>query len=141
MSGRARERRRVKHEIGTRPRQSPANLLILTVVAVLGATAAAAAVMGGGFDDVTPHGQLLGDLQRVADAQERHYAEHGEFAAWIQSLNVASHPDIRVTLIHGGSREWEALAHHSIGLSCTQAGRIERGLAWTDPPACFTTPH
>lgn len=139
MTRRGRDRRRVTHELRTGHRQSPANLLILTVVAVLCATAAAAAVMGGGFDDVTPHGQVLGDLQRVADAQERHYAKHGSFAEWTETLNLASHPDVRVTLLRGGPTEWEAVAYHTIGLTCAQAGRIEGRVVRTDPPTCFTT--
>lgn len=139
MSAARRDRRTATHNLGTRPRQSPANILILTVVGVLGITAVAAAVMGGGFDDVTPHGQVLGDLQRVADAQAMHHAEHGEFAAWMRSLNVASHPDVRVTLLHGGKTEWEAVAYHTVGLTCAQTGKLERGAVRTEPPACFTT--
>lgn len=139
MSRRRTERRTTPHELGTRPRRSPANLLILTVVAVLGATAAAAAVMGGGFDDITPHGQLMGDLEKVADAQARHFAATGSFAAWLESLDVTSHPEVHLTLLEGGGTTWEAMAYHSIGLACTQAGRVDDGVLRTDPPACFTS--
>ena len=137
--GRARERRNRSSELTTRPPASPANLVILAILSVLGVTAAAAAVMGSGFDDVTPHGQLLGDLQRVAQAQETHYAETGAFAAWIRTLQVETNPDVRITFILGGGDAWEAVADHPAGLTCTQGGRAVGGVVKTDPPACFTT--
>ena len=137
--GRQRDRRQGSSELMTRPRSSPANLLILAIVSVLGVTAAAAAVMGSGFDDVTPHGRLLGDLQRLAEAQETHYAETGAFAGWTRTLQVESSPDVRMTLILGGGDAWEAVADHPAGLTCTQGGRAEGGVVKTDPPSCFTT--
>lgn len=140
MTGRAKDRRRNSGALVTRPPSSPANLLVLTVVGLLGMTAAAGAFMNRGFEDVTPHGQLLGELQAVAHAQERHYAENGSYAAWVRSLDVnPSSPDVRVTLLRGGQDEWEAVADHPIGLTCTQEGRVEKGVARSDRPVCFTT--
>jgi hypothetical protein len=95
--------------------------------------------MGGGFDDVTPHGKILGDLQRVAEAQAAHHAETGTFAAWTRSLELASNPDVRVTILRGGATQWEAVAYHPVGLSCAQVGRLVRGAVRTDPAVCFTT--
>lgn len=137
MGRRARDRRRGESDLVPRPPSSPANLLILTIVGVLGLTAVAAAVMGSGFDDVTPHGQLLGDLQRVADAQERHYARTGTFAEWLPTLGVEPHPDARITVLHADATEWEAVANHSAGLTCMRSGRVEGGVARSHPPACF----
>lgn len=136
---RRRDRRERPSDLTIRPRSSPANLLILAILSVLGVTAVAAAVMGSGFDDVTPHGQLLGDLQRVAQAQEIHYGETGSFAGWIRTLEVEPSPDVRVTFILGGGDAWEAVADHPAGLTCTQGGRAVNGVVKTDPPACFTT--
>ena len=134
------DRRRRTHELRTRAPSSPANLLIMAVVGVLGITAAAAAFMGSGYDDVTPHGQLLGDLQAVADAQVRHYEDRGQFAQWTRTLAVETSPDVRLAMVRAGADEWEAVAHHPIGLSCTQGGRVVDGVVTTDPPTCFTGP-
>ena len=136
---RARDRRNRSSELTTRPPSSPANLLILAILSVLGVTAAAAAVMGSGFDDVTPHGQLLGDLQRLAEAQEAHYAETGAFAGWIRTLGVEPSPDVRMTFVRGGGDAWEAVADHPAGLTCTRGARAVNGVVRTDPPACFTS--
>lgn len=138
MSRRARDRRRGSGELTTRPPSSPVNLLILTIVGVLGISAAAAAMMGSGYDSVTPHGQLLGDLQRVAAAQERHHARTGRFAEWVRTLAVEGSPEIRLTILHGDHDDWEAVATHPVGLTCTQAGRFENGVVRLDPPACYT---
>jgi hypothetical protein len=134
------DRRKNSSELVTRPPSSPANLLVLAAVAVLGASAAAAAFMGGGFEDVTPHGQLLGNLQVVAEAQERHYTQHGSFAVWLRSLDVEpTDPDIRMTLTQGGADRWEAVAYHPVGLTCTREGRIVDGVPLSDRPVCFMT--
>ena len=62
--------------------------------------------------------------------------------AW--NSTVANHvtpgPDVQLSLVRGGGTEWEAIARHPIGLSCTQSGRVEDGVVTTDPPACFTGP-
>lgn len=140
MARRERDRRRNSSELVTRPPASPANLFVLTVAAILGATAAAGAFMGGGFEDVTPHGQLLGNLEAVADAQERHYAERGSFAEWLRSLGVEpTGADVRMTLLHGGTDRWEAVAYHTVGLTCTREGRVVDGVPRSDSPVCFTT--
>ena len=139
MSRRARDRRSGHDPLTPQPRSSPANLLILTVIGVLGMSAAVAAFMGSGFDDVTPHGQLLGDLNRVAEAQQEHYQETGAFAEWIRTLEVVPSSDVRVTMLRGGGHVWEAVADHPVGLTCTQSGRVEGGAVRTDPPSCFTT--
>ncbi|HUG42040.1 MAG TPA: hypothetical protein VMM12_16350 [Longimicrobiales bacterium] len=115
------------------------NLLILTIVGVLGISAAAAAVMGNSYDDVTPHGQLLGTLQRVADAQKRHHARTGAFAQWIQTLHVEAGPDVRITLLRGDATEWDAVVRHDGGLACMRSGRAEGVVVHTDPATCFTT--
>ena len=138
MSGRDTDRRTRPTELTQRPPSSPANLLLLTVIGVLGISAAAAAVMGSGFDDITPHGQLLGELQRVAEAQEAHHARAGEYAQWLQTLGIEPNPEVRLSLLHGGGDRWEAIAYHPIGLTCTQAGRVEGGVAKSEPPACYT---
>lgn len=139
MSRRMGDRRRVEHPVRLQPRRSPANLLILTVVAVLGASAAAAAVMDTGFDDVTPHGQVLGELHRVAEAQERYHTRHGTFAGWTRTLGLEPSAGVRVTIIRGDHSGWEAVATHDVGLSCVQRGEAEGAVLRRDRPACFTT--
>lgn len=135
-----RERRKNSSELVTSPPTSPANLLVLTVLGVLGATAAAGAFMGGSFEDVTPHGQLLSNLENVAEAQARHYAAHGSFAGWLRTLRVEPQgEDVRMTLMHGGTERWEAVAYHPIGLTCSREGRAVDGVPWSDRPVCFTT--
>lgn len=138
MNGRSTERRRGPTDLGNSPPGSPANLLLLTVIGVLGISAAAAAVMGSGFDDVTPHGQLLGELQRVAEAQEARYARSGEYAEWLPTLGIEPHPEVRLSLVHGGGDRWEAVAYHPIGLTCIQSGAVDRGAPATEPAACYT---
>ena len=138
MSGRARDRRRGPDGIVTRPPSSPAGTLILAIVGVLGLSAVAAAVMGSGFEDVTPHGQLLGDLARVAEAQQKHHAETGVFAGWIESVGVEPSPEVRMRMVRAGGDAWEAVATHTVGLSCVQGGRVEGGAVRTDPPTCYT---
>lgn len=132
------ERRRQNHELRTQPRPSPINAVVLVVVGALGVFAAAAAVMGSGYDDVTPHGQVLGDLSRVAEAQAQHYRDTGRFAEWIQSLGVPATDGVQVTVLRGDADEWEAIARHQMGLSCVQGGHVERGVPVRVEPTCFT---
>lgn len=139
MSRPERDRRSRPSELTTRPPSSPANLLILAITGVLGITAAAAAFMGSGYDDVTPHGQLLGELQSVADAQHRHYTRTGSYAEWLRTLALPSSDEVQLSMVRATAEEWEAVAHHAIGLTCTQSGRAVNGVPRTDPPTCYTT--
>ena len=142
MGRRGRDRRRNDGDFRVQPRPSPANMLILTVTAVLGATAAAAVFLGPNHESSTPHGQLLGALDRVAAAQESHYRAEGEFARWVRTLNVATPSDVEVLLMAGGSQRWEAVAHHPVGLRCSQAGVVRDGRPIREQPLCFTiAPH
>ena len=138
MGRRERDRRAGSSELTTRPPSSPANLLILAITGVLGITAAAAAVMGSGYDDVTPHGQLLGDLQAVAEAQHRHFVRTGSYAEWLRTLALPTSPDVHVSMVRANAEEWEAVAHHPIGLTCSQSGRVVNGVPKADPPTCFS---
>lgn len=138
MTGPGFERRRHTHEIRPKPPPSPINAVVLMVVGALGMFAAAAAVMGSGYDDVTPHGQLLGDLTRVSEAQERHHRETGRFAEWTQSLEVTPTDGVRVTVLRGDAASWEAVANHEIGLTCLQSGSASGGTIVRDQPTCFT---
>lgn len=138
MARRENDRRTDTSRLTTRSPSSPANLLIMAIVGVLAITAAAAAVMGSGYDDVTPHGQVLGELQTVADAQLRHYASTGTFAGWLRTLALPdASSEVRISIVRGNRTEWEAVAHHTIGLSCTQSGRVVDGVPRTDRPTCF----
>ena len=138
MEERRIERRRREEAPPVRARTSPVNLLILAVIGILGVLAAATAVVGTGFDDKTPHGRVLGDLQHVADAQELHHARYGEFAAWLEALGVEPKEDVRLILTRGDSTGWEAVATHAIGLTCVQGGRVEEsGRVVRDRPTCY----
>jgi hypothetical protein len=134
------ERRNRESVVRYRPRPSPANVLVLTVIGVLGAMAAAAAVFGGGLEETTPHGQVLTSLQRVAEAQEQHHRQTGAFARSLHELDITPSNGVRIDLVNGGPNAWEALAGHPIGLTCMQGGRYERGTALRDQPLCFTDP-
>lgn len=138
MSRRHGDRRRTYTETRYQPPSSPANLLLLTVIGVLGITAAAAAFMDSGYDDVTPHGRLLGDLNRVARAQEYHYQRNGTFAEWIRTLGVEPSADVRLSITRAEPDRWEAAAFHPVGLTCTQGGTIVGNVVRTDQPVCFT---
>jgi hypothetical protein len=108
------------------------------VIGVLGASAIAAALLGSGMEETTPHGQVLTALQRVAAAQEDHHARTGSFADWIQSLDVESPADVRVSVTRAGATGWEATATHPIGLTCIQEGRLHQGRLVRDQPVCYT---
>lgn len=138
MDERGRERRRIPSDLKQRPPSSPASLLILVVVGVLGATALTAAFFGNGLEETTPHGQVLTALQRVAEAQEQHYLEAGAFARWTHTLDVEPGSGVHVEIIRGDGVAWEAVATHPMGLTCEQAGKIERGRAVREQPACYT---
>ena len=142
MRRRARDRRRNDGDFRVKPKPSPVTMLILTVTGVLLATAAASVIMGPRHESSTPHGQLLGTLDRVAAAQEAHYRAEGEFARWARTLQVAAPADVEVLLMAGSGHRWEAVAHHPVGLRCSQAGRIQEGRPVRDQPICFTiAPH
>jgi hypothetical protein len=139
MDERGRERRRIPSGLKQRPPSSPVNVLILVVVGVLGATALTAAFLGNGLEETTPHGQVLTALQRVAEAQEEHYHEAGAFARWMHSLDVEPGSGVQVEIIRGDGAGWAAVATHPMGLSCEQAGKVERGRALREQPTCYTT--
>lgn len=133
-----RDRRKKSGDFRTEPRPSPASLVVGLVSAVLLATAAATAIFGGGFDDATPHGQLLGTLQGVAQAQEAHYRQNGEFAARRHSLDAEVPDDVRLTIIRGDGQAWEALVEApEVGLSCSQSGSWSNGAPVREAPVCY----
>jgi hypothetical protein len=138
MAEREQDRRTTPSDLKVRPPSSPANFLILVVIGVLGTSAVAAALLGNGMEETTPHGQVLAALQRVAVAQEEHHARTGSFADWIQSLDVEATADVRVSVMRAGASGWEATATHPIGLTCVQEGRLQQGRLVRDPPVCYT---
>lgn len=140
MRKRKKDRRRTDSDWKVRPRPSPANLLVLTVLGVLGAMAAAAGLFGTGLEETTPHGQVLTSLQRVAEAQEAHYHETGSFAPSLHSLDLETPEGVRVELVRASRESWEAVAGHPVGLSCIQGGSYENGTVQRDQPLCFTDP-
>jgi hypothetical protein len=133
------DRRRMASGVRNRPRASPANILILGIAAVLAASAVAAAMLGNGVEETTPHGQILSSLQLVADAQEAHHRETGSFAGWLHTLGLEPVGEVQVTVIRGTETDWEVMASHAVGLSCVQAGRVEAGRALRDAPVCYTS--
>jgi hypothetical protein len=139
MDERQPDRRTAPSNLRSRPRPSPANLLIFVVGGVLAATAAAAALFGTGLEETTPHGQVLTSLQQVADAQEAHYAEAGTFARWLHSLDQEPIGEVRVDLVRADATQWEAMATHPIGLTCIQSGRLNGPRPMRDQPLCYTT--
>lgn len=139
MSKRGRDRRRNSGEFRVPPRRSAANLLVLTVVGVMAATAAATVLTGGGLEDRTPHGQLLTALRDVAERQESYREEHGRFAGWVRTLEMPSPEGVELTVLKGTETEWEAVARHPVGLTCSLLGRVEAGRLVRDEPICFTS--
>jgi hypothetical protein len=139
MSERERDRRKTAGDLRMRPRSSPANFLILVVIGVLGTTAVAAALLGTGVEETTPHGQVLASLQRVADAQEDHHRRTGRFADLLHTLELDLPEGIHVGVSRGGETGWEATASHPVGLLCVQEGRLQQGRAVRDQPVCYTT--
>ncbi len=133
-----RERRRGSGALTDRPRKSPVSLLIVMVVGVVTVSAAASVLFGTGYGDETPHGKVLGTLQRVARAEEAYHASNGRFAAELGDLAVTPPDSVEVALtVEAG--EWQAVATHPIGLSCVQSGRVARGRVVRDEAGCFTT--
>lgn len=133
-----RDRRRETGDFRTQPRSSPASLLILTVSGVLLATAAATALLGGGFSDATPHGQLLGTLEAVAESQEAHYSATGSFAGWEQELEVEAPDGIDIRIVHATQESWEVMTEDpEVGLSCIQSGSWQNGRQMLQPPICY----
>jgi hypothetical protein len=134
------ERRRTPSDIRNRPPASPANFLILVVVGVLAASALAAALLGTGTEDTTPHGQVLTALQRVAEAQDEHHRSTGSYALWIESLDIEVPEDVRVGLSRADESSWEATASHPVGLTCIQDGHARQGRPQRGTPVCYTMP-
>lgn len=141
MAGERREeRRKASGEFRTRPRESPATMLVLVVSGVLLVTAAATLIFGGGFDRATPHGRLLSALESVAEAQEFHYRETGEFAAWRHSLDFDLPEDVELRRVRGGAQEWEALVEApAVGLTCSQSGGWLGDAPLRERPVCYRT--
>lgn len=138
MERREHDRRRNRGDFRTEPRSSPASLLVLTVTAVLLGTAAVSALLGTGFDDATPHGQLLGALSEVAEAQESHYAANGAFARWVRTLDVVVEGEVELVMTRGSETAWRAIARSTeVELSCQQGGRIRDGSPVRDEPICY----
>lgn len=136
-----RDRRKKSGDFRTKPPPSPASLLVVLVSGALLVTAAATAIFGGGFDDATPHGQLLGTLQTVAQAQEAHYRQNGEFAGWRNSLDVEVPAEVELTMLRGDAAAWEALAEApDVGLSCSQSGGWSGGAPTREQPVCYRHP-
>lgn len=132
------DRRRQTGDFRTRPRSSPASLMILTVSGVLLATAAATALLGGGASDATPQGQLLGTLEAVAESQEEHYGATGSFAGWEGALEVEVPEGVDIRIVHASRESWEALATDpGVGLSCMQSGSWLSGRQILEPPICY----
>lgn len=130
--------RRQAGDFRTKPKSSPASLMILTVSGVLLATAAASALFGGGFSDATPHGQLLGTLDAVAEAQAEHHGATGSFAAWEQALEVEAPEGVQLRIVHATRDSWEAMADDAaVGLSCMQSGSWQNGRQVLEPPVCY----
>lgn len=139
MTERRHDRRRIPSDLTVRPRQSPANILILVVIGVLGATAAAAVLFGTGLEETTPHGRVLTSLQRLGDAQEAHYRETGAFAEWMRSLDIDTPEGIKLDLARADRSSWEGIATHPAGLTCVQEGTAQNGQPQREPPICYAT--
>jgi hypothetical protein len=139
MGQHRRERRKTPGDLRGRPPSSPANFLILVVIGVLGASGLAAALFGTGVEEVTPHGQVLTALQRVAEAQEAHHRRTGAFSDVAQTLQLTVPAEVRVGVSRGGPTDWEATASHPIGLTCIQEGRVHQGRLVRGQPLCYTS--
>jgi hypothetical protein len=113
-------------------------MVVLTVSAVLLVTAAATAILGGGFSDATPHGRLLGTLQQVAEAQQQYHGQTGRFAAWERTLGIEIPGDVKFRLIHATDRSWEAMVEDDdVGLSCVQKGSWDGERQVMEQPVCY----
>lgn len=134
-----RDRRKNSGDFRGQPRQSPATLLVLTVVAALLGSTVIAVVLGGGMEESTPHGQLLSGLQSVAERQESHHEANGRFAVWLRTLELEEPEGIELMVLTGNAERWEALARHPVGLTCSQAGSMERGRPVREEPVCFSS--
>lgn len=133
------ERRKTSGEFRVRPRSSPASRLVLTVAAVLAATAAATVLADRGFSDATPHGRALGTLSAVADAQEAWYGGRGRFSVSPDSLGVEVPEGVELSLVRRGSAGWEAEVRiPGVGLSCVQEGEVAGGRPVRLRPLCYT---
>lgn len=132
------ERRRQAGDFRTKPRSSPGSLVILTVSAVLLVTAAATALLGGGFDSATPHGRLLGTLDAVAKAQQEYHAGTGTYAAWERTLEIDAPEQVTVHIVHSSASRWEAMVEDpTVNLSCVQRGSWEDGRHQLEKPVCY----
>lgn len=132
------ERRRQTGDFRTKPRSSPGSLVILTVSAVLLVTAAATALLGGGFNDATPHGRLLGTLETVAEAQQEYHSSTGTFAAWERTLEIDVPEEVMVHIVHASATRWEAMVEDpAVDLSCVQRGSWDDGRHQRERPVCY----
>lgn len=138
MAGGRRERRKKSGDFRTDPRPSPASVIVVLVSTVLLATAAASALLGGAFDDATPHARLLRSLQKVAEAQEGHHRRTGEFSPWSGALRVELPEGVTLTVLRGDAAEWQALVRApEVGLSCSQGGLWRNGEPVRAQPVCY----
>jgi hypothetical protein len=113
-------------------------MVVLMVSGVLLVSAAAAAVLGSGFGDETPHGRLLTTLQEVAESQERHYGSTGRFMDWNDTPPVDVPDDVELQFVSGGGSEWRALARAGeVGLVCSQGGSVIGGQVEREQPICY----
>ncbi len=134
----ASERRRGTGDFRGRPQASPASMVVFMVSGVLLVSGVAAAFLGGGFGDETPHGRLLTTLQEVAEIQERHYGSTGQFMDWQETPPADVPADVELQLVSGGGDHWRALARApEVGLVCSQAGSVIGGEVVRERPICF----
>lgn len=132
------DRRKGSGDFRGRPPASPASMLVLMVSGVLLVTAAAAAVLGQGYGNETPHGRLLTTLEMVAEVQEGHYREQGRFMSSHETPPLEVPLDVDLRLLSGGEDDWRALARApEVGLACSQAGSVVEGTLKREPPICY----
>jgi hypothetical protein len=113
-------------------------MVVLMVSGVLLVSALAAAFLGTGFGDETPHGRLLTTLEAVAGAQEGHYRERGRFIGPRERLPIEAPSDVELHIESGTVDQWRAVATApEVELTCLQAGGVANGEVVREPPICY----
>lgn len=113
-------------------------MVVLMVSGVLLVSALAAAFLGTGFGDETPHGRLLTTLEAVGGAQEDHYRERGRFMGSRVGLGVDVPSDVELQVESGTVNQWRAVARHrEVGLACLQAGALANGEIVRESAVCW----